>query len=49
MDDSDIENFDKFVEKHWKSGKDKEMVETGKSATIGSTNKRGRKSKTIEE
>lgn len=44
MDETDLEAFDKFVEKHW-GNNNKETVQV--NATAQSTNKRGRPTKNI--
>ena len=44
MDDNDLENFDKFVERHWKKITQKETIPV--SAVVGEQpKKRGRKPK----
>lgn len=44
MDSSDLEQFDKFVEKHWKKAAEKETVEVVAN-TVSDTKRRGRKKK----
>ena len=47
MDSSDLEQFDKFVEKHWKKAAEKETVEVAANA-VSETKRRGRKKKDEE-
>ena len=48
MDETDLEEFDKFVEKHWKkSNKNLETVQVSANAEETVTKKRGRKPKNI--
>ena len=43
MDETDVEAFDRFVEKHW--GNNKETVQV--NATVQTTSRRGRPTKDI--
>ena len=47
MDESDIEDFDRFVERHWKKNKEKVLVTS--EETSKTTKKRGRKPKNQEQ
>jgi len=47
MDETDLEEFDKFVEKHW-TNKAKQTVQVSAVATEDKTKKRGRKPKVTE-
>ena len=44
MDDTDLENFDKFVERHW-SKTNKKTIEVSSEATETKPKRRGRKPK----
>ena len=46
MDETDLEDFDKFVEKHWKKSKEKVLVTSDE--TSNTTKRRGRKPKNQE-
>ena len=46
MDESDLEQFDRFVEKHWKKSRPRENVEVSASVEENVPKRRGRKPKT---
>ena len=46
MDENDLEDFDKFVERHWKKNKENVLITSGE--TMNTVKKRGRKPKNQE-
>ena len=46
MDENDLEDFDKFVERHWKKNKENVLITSGE--TMDTVKKRGRKPKNQE-
>ena len=46
MDESDLDNFDRFVERHWKKSQSVETVSVSANVTETAPKRRGRKPKT---
>ena len=45
MDETDLESFDKFIEKHWKKSTVKETVQVSANVEENKPKRRGRKPK----